>query len=210
MALGDSQIWTDHFVSADERILERIAAVWPACLSRLNPQPIEDTITINLVDLLNKDPMVRRICHWIEYQFEPFGIDGDGIKYSKGKIDIAVLLDWNRERYIAYECKRLNVVHNGKRSSLATAYVEEGMMRFMSGQYAETLPIGCMLGYVIDGDVPYAINKLTKAIVTHQPLCLTNDPEKVASVKKIKRFYTDHDRPSSTTIQLRHALLPFS
>ena len=74
MLVGDVQAWAEKFVTFDDRLLERIAAVWPACIALLPGQPGEDTITINLVDLLGKDATVRRLCHWIEYQYEPFGL----------------------------------------------------------------------------------------------------------------------------------------
>ncbi len=209
MVLGDSQAWANQFISRDERLLERIAFVWPACVTVLPAQPEEDTITLNLVNLLSIDPVVRRICHWVEFQFEPFGIYPNGAKYSKGKIDMAVLLDRDRERYIAYECKRLNVIHSGKRSSLATAYVTEGMMRFITEQYAEGLPIGCMLGYVIDGDLPFAMKQLTNAITLHKTLSLVTGPTSTTPIQNIERFLTTHNRTTSTMIELRHALLPF-
>lgn len=210
MVLGNLQVWADQFISVDERLLERIAVVWPACTKVLPSQPPEDTITINLVSHLCRDPVVRRICHWVEFQFEPFGTDQGGTNFSKGKIDICFLLDWNREQYIAYECKRLNVTHSGKRSSLATVYVSEGMMRFMTGQYADGLPIGCMLGYVIDGDLPFAMKKLTDAINSHKALRLVEGPTVAPPVEYIERFKTIHNKNSKKIIELRHALLPFN
>jgi len=209
MVLGDLQDWVNQFKSVDERLLERIAMVWPACLAVLSAQPVEDTITINLVDLLWKDPVVRRICYWVEYQFEPFGTAPNGARFSKGKIDLAILLDRERERYMAYECKRLNVVFSGGRSSLATDYVTKGMMRFMTEQYAEGLPMGCMLGYVIDGDIPFAMSQLSNAIGSHPPLGLVSGPIKREPLQNIARFLTSHTRAAKTMIELRHALLPF-
>jgi hypothetical protein len=209
MVLGDLKAWTSQFVSADERLLERISVIWPKCLAQLAAQPEENLITINLVDVLWKDPVVRRICHWVEYQFEPFGTKPDGSKFSKGKIDLAFFLDQDRERYLAYECKRLNVIHNRTRGSLATVYVTQGMMRFMTEQYAEALPIGCMLGYVIDGDVPFAMNRLEDAIKAHDPLGLIAGPTKIAPIQSIERFLTTHMRAAGTAIELRHGLLPF-
>jgi len=209
MALGDFRAWASRFMSVDERLLGRIAVVWPACVAVLPTQPEEDAITINLVQRLGKDPVVRRICHWVEFQFEPFGTTPTGTQFSKGKIDIAVLLDWERERYVAYECKRLNVTHGGKLSSLATAYVTQGMMRFMTEQYAEALPIGCMLAYVMNGDIPFAVSRLASAIKSHAPLGLATGPTSMTSIQNIERFLTTHNRTAGTMIELRHALLPF-
>lgn len=206
MLIGDVQGWVDNFVSFDDRFLERIAAAWPECMAVLPEQPGEDDITINLVARLAKDVVVRRLCHWVEYQFEPFGLSADGSKCSKGIIDIAVMFDWERERYLAYECKRLNVIHAGSRSSLAGAYVTQGMMRFLTEQYAENLPVGCMLGYVLDGDVTFAQARLAGAIGGHVPLALIDGPAPLIAVEAIERFRTRHVRPAGSEIELRHAL----
>ncbi len=209
MTLGDAQAWASHFISLDERLVQRIVAVWSGCISTLGAQPDEDTITINLVACLGKDPVVRRLCHWVEYQFEPFGINSAGAKFSKGKIDIAILLDWERERYLAYECKRLNVVHGRRRSSLAMEYVINGMMRFMTEQYAELLPVGCMLGYVMDGDLGFAETQLGAAIAGHKRLGLANGPSQMPPMQMSPRFSTGHKRPTGQIIELRHTLLRF-
>jgi len=206
MLVGDVQGWVDSFISLDDRFLQRIAAAWPTCIAVLPDQPGEDDITINLVANLAKDAVVRRLCHWVEYQFEPFGLAADGSKYSKGIIDIAVLFDWERERYLAYECKRLNVINAGGRSSLATVYVTQGMMRFLTEQYAEQLPVGCMLGYVLDGDVSFAQERLAAAIASHSPLTVIDGPAPLTSIETIERFRTRHTRPAGSQIELRHAL----
>ncbi|MEE4211560.1 MAG: hypothetical protein V2I43_20130 [Parvularcula sp.] len=207
MVVGDAQAWADRFVTFDDRFLERIVAVWPTCVALLPGQPHEDTITINLVDLLWKDAKVRRLCHWIEYQYEPFGLASDGSKFSKGKIDIGVLFTWDRDLYLAYECKRLNVTGKGGRSSLATAYVTEGMMRFLTEQYAEGLRVGGMLGYVMDGDMPFAQSCVNAAILAHPPLQFLAGPDPLPPVGGVERFSTLHDRAPSENIGLRHALL---
>jgi len=210
MVLGDLQVWASRAISVDERLLDRIAVVWPRCMEVLPVQPQEDAITRNLVNLLGKDPVVRNICYYVEYQFEPFATDPKGTKYSKGKIDFAVLLDWERELYLAYECKRLSVTHSRRRSSLATDYVKEGMMRFISEQYAEGLPIGCMLGYVMDGDIAFAMKQVKRAIRSHEPLGLVTGPTTAARIQNIDRFLTTHSRTNLTRIELRHAFLPFA
>lgn len=210
MLVGDVQAWADKFATFDGRFLERVMAVWPGCMAALPGQPGEDLITINLVERLAKDPVVRRLCHWIEYQYEPFGLAADGSKFSKGKIDIGILFGWERELYLAYECKRLNVVQKSGRSSLATEYVTQGMMRFLTEQYAEGLPVGCMLGYVLDGDIPFAAERVATAIAGHGPLNLINALAPMPLTGSAMRFRTRHLRGPSAEIELRHALLPKS
>ena len=210
-AAGDPATWVVRFRSLDIRFLERVVAIWPKCAAALPSQPPEDTITINLVHLLSKDPGTRRLFHWLEFQFEPFGFTADDTAYSKGRIDMALILDGERERYLAYECKRLNVVHDGRTSSLATPYVMEGLARFVTEQYAENLWVGCMLGYVMDGDVETAETKIHAAIGNRRSLIgLTAGPETDRSVGEAKRFFSRHSRAASgQEIEVRHALLPF-
>lgn len=209
MLVGDAAAWANQFTTFDERFLERIVEVWSAALAVLPGQPEEDAITINLVHHLSRDQAVRRLCHWVEYQYEPFGLAPDGSWYSKGKIDIAVLFDRERERYLAYECKRLNVVSAGGRSSLATLYVTQGMMRFITEQYAEDLPLGCMLGYVMDADVAFAADRVGTAIRGHGPLALEEGPSTIAPVRLVQRFRTSHKRATGALLEMRHALLEF-
>lgn len=210
-AAGDPATWTERFRTLDIRFLERVVAVWPKCVAGLPRQPPEDTVTIRLVGLLLKDPGARRLFHWLEFQFEPFGFTADGTAYSKGRIDMALVLDGERERYLAYECKRLNVVYPGKTSSLASPYVEQGLARFVTEQYAQDLPVGCMLGYVMDGHVQAAETKL-QAEISHRrsQVGLTFGPKSDGWVGSAKRFVSSHLRAASgREIEVRHALLPF-
>ena len=210
-AAGDPARWAERFRNLDIRFLERVVAVWPTCTAALPNQPPEDDITLNLVNLLLKDPEARRLFHWLEFQFESFGFTADGTAYSKGRIDMALILDGERERYLAYECKRLNVVYKGGTNSLATQYVKDGLTRFVTEQYAENLSVGCMLGYVMDGDVVPAQTKVRAAIDRHRSgIGLTAEPEQESSIGEVKRFLSRHLRAASgQEIEVRHALLPF-
>lgn len=211
MVVGDPSYWAAHFTSIDDRLLLRMVAVWPRCVAALPADPIEDVITTNLAHLLGKDAEARKLFHWLEYQFEPFGFTPEGLAFSKGKIDMAVLLDQERERYLAYECKRLNVSYNGSRQSLATDYVKDGVLRFITEQYAEGLPVGCMLGYVLDGDTQFALSRVHSAIETNKSrLGLAGAPNAGVAIESVERFFTNHLRPATKhEIQVRHAFLPF-
>ncbi|MEQ8836320.1 MAG: hypothetical protein RID07_05890, partial [Lacipirellulaceae bacterium] len=113
--------------------------------------------------------------------------------------------------YLAYECKRLNVSYSGARQSLATPYVNEGVKRFVTEQYAEGLPVGCMLGYVLDGDLSFAQGRVHAAITANKDaVALTNGPDSASPIACVERFTTDHTRPTSgKMIHVRHSLLPF-
>ena len=209
MLAGDATVWGVRFRSFDARFLERVAAVWRRCVNRLPDHPDEDTITRNLVDLLQSDPGVRRWFHWIEFQYEPFGHAAEGTAYSTGRIDIAVLLNQDRNIYLAYECKRLNDVRKDGRRSLAGDYVKEGLSRFVAEQYAEGLPVACMLGYVLDGDLEYAESNVRARIaVLREEVGLVAEPRDAAPIGESRRFFSRHRRQSGAEIEVRHALLP--
>ena len=211
MACGDPAAWASRFRSVDSQFLERVAAVWPQCLARLPEAPPEDEITINLVELLERDALTRRLFHCIEFHFEPFGYaPNDGRVRSLGEIDIAVRLSWDRDTYLAYECKRLNVRRPDGRRSLATEYVTQGLSRFVQGQYSEMLPVGCMLGYVLDGDVEHALRMVQEKIVSLQcDVALIDEPQSEVAIGVASRFYSRHRRSTgSGEIEVRHALLP--
>ena len=211
MLAGDPTDWVARFRSLDARFLDCILEVWPICVATIPNEPDEDTITINLVKLLNLNVKARRLFHQLAYQHEPFGYNSKGWAYSKGKIDMALLLDQERERYLAYECKRLNVARNGQTRSLATPYVREGMLRFVTGQYSAGLPVACMLVYVLDGNVVAAEFKVRTAIdLNSTDIALMGTPTASRRVGTIRRFSSRHRRLSNgTNIEIRHALLPF-
>ena len=207
--IGDPAAWLRQYRSLDQRMMALVATVWPRCIADLPVQPDEDTITIQLVDALSRDPGARRL-GVVEYQFEPFGHRPDGIAYSKGKIDMAVLLDPTRRQYLAYECKRLNVKRDGRRRSLATQYVMEGLRRFITEQYAEGLPVGCMLGYVMDGDVPFARAKVIEALKRRkQEVGFVGVSHPPVTPRSAEGFVSDHIRESGTAIEIRHTMLSF-
>lgn len=211
MVVGNPGVWAARFRTLEERFLERVVAVWPSCVAVLPVDPHEDTITENLVAKILQDVPARRLFHYLEYHYEPFGYTPEGRAFSKGEIDMAVLLDQDRDRYLAYECKRLNVPWNGGIRSLATEYVTDGLRRFVTEQYAAGLPVGCMLGYVLDGNAPGAQTKVLAAISTKRDdILLRGEPTRQTSIEPASRFSTRHERkPSAPEIEVRHALLPF-
>lgn len=207
--MSDRASWLRRYRTADTRMVACVAAVWPGCVAKLPAQPDEDTITIQLVDALNGNPGARRL-GVIVYQFPPFGRRPDGIAYSKGRIDMAVILDRSSRRYLAYECKRLNVVRDGRRRSLAREYVMQGLRRFITGQYAEGLPGGCMLGYVMDGDLPFARMKVIEALRRRSRQVGFVKVSREAGVSpSVQRFVSDHVRCGGDEIEIRHTMLPF-
>lgn len=125
---------------------------------------------------------------------------------------MALILDQGCEKYLAYECKCLNVLYkNGKKDDLARKYVSDGLKRFVTEKYAKNLPVGCMLGYVMDGDAETAERKVRKAIDNRKEcISLAAAPTSEQPLGTIRRFSSRHKRATNQQeIEIRHALLPF-
>ena len=125
----------------------------------------EDDLTVRLCLLLKQNRTARELPFQIDIQMvelEP--ADGN----ETGRMDITFRPLIPREDiYFCLEGKLLNVTKNARRRSLASEYVNQGMMRFISGKYAKAVHHGGMAGYIIDGDTSYAITRVSASIKRH-------------------------------------------
>ncbi|MBI5591540.1 MAG: hypothetical protein HY881_13765 [Deltaproteobacteria bacterium] len=83
-----------------------------------------------------------------------------------GRIDLLVSCGLGHEVYFAIEAKRLRVCSSDGRVSFhgSREYVMDGMMRFVSGQYAPHMEASAMLGYVFDGKIDKARSSIDKSV----------------------------------------------
>jgi len=71
---------------------------------------------------------------------------------AEGELDLRVSCSRGAEVYFALEAKRLRVHHQDGRLDLGNGeYVDDGMIRFITGKYAPFMKASAMLGYVYDG-----------------------------------------------------------
>ena len=210
MVSGERRSWVVKFRVTDRKFLHCVARIWWQAIAHLPRSSCEDTITVALVDGLSKDAEARN-AFYCDYQFHPFARSSRGPLAGTSRVDIAVIVGHDRAAYLACECKRLNVTGtDGARRSQAGAYVgEDGMMRFVTEKYAEDLPIGCMMGYVMDGDMSFAFMHIKAAMTAEQPaLGLQGELQEDPPIGIIRRFVTEHER-DGRWMEIRHALLPF-
>ena len=207
MSEGDKQAWLNRFRAYDQKFLQGVMQVWRAAISALSDDPEEDEITAALVVKLRSNPNTRGLFYYYDFQHPPVRQVGG----HRLEIDLAVMVDQEGSTYVAYECKKLNVRRaDGRRRSEAGAYIKDGVMRFLAGNYARDLPVGCMLGYVMDGDLGWAYARVTATMTSQtSSLGLQAPPSPTSSVGFIQRFVTQHRR-NSRSLEMRHALLPFS
>lgn len=112
--------------------------------------------------------------------------------------------------FFTVECKRLRVQRKKGVSHLADKYVEDGMQRFVDGQYSSALPCGGMVGYVMDNNVSDAFEAVQAAIKTNRKKLRIPTKGIVSPSAALPRHKwsadTQHKR-SGGAIKLHHALL---
>ena len=122
-------------------------------LRKKSPTEIENRLTRRLCIKLNQIQIFRDGPLSIHPQQEILSSDPDK-DTPEGYIDILVSCEFGSEVYFAIEAKRLRVRStSGKMDAGNDDYVNNGMMRFVYGQYAPFMKTGAMLGYVYDKDI---------------------------------------------------------
>lgn len=206
---GDPSIWLKNVIGIHDKVLRSIIAVWPDCAKRFDSSALENRITDQLALLLQRDPLARN--NWlIVPQLKLLEADQVGDVVTKGFIDFVIYFDLMQENYIAYECKRLNVQFNSGFESLADKYVDEGLMRYVKAQYAQEMPFGAMIGYVLDSNVPAALSVVKSQILKKKDKLLSFDTPTTSDLPMVtftSRFSSSHIRKHGV-IEVQHLLLP--
>ncbi len=146
--------WIDLLDPLVPQIIELVVATWEG-LQRPAPDEREDDVSNRLCAALRKG----RDRSEYQFQIHPQAVilEPDAGE-ELGRMDIAFWpLIPSEEIYFCLECKRLNVVYDGKARPYTAEYVAHGMLRFVTGQYSRSTRHGGMLGYVYDGNVAGAM-----------------------------------------------------
>jgi hypothetical protein len=209
MLQGDPSTWLSHFRTLEERMIEAVEAAWPICIAPLqsikNAMTHEDHITNHLVNALIRGKKVPGL---IVPQYSLLTTRADGTVHLSSNIDFVLTIGDAEDVYLACECKRLNVPYKSGLKGLVGEYVDDGLMRFVSGQYANGLPLAMMLGYVMNAKVEHARKGLGRAFTVRKAvigLQSTNDAPFIAG--KPLRFRSIHSCHAGHNIEIAHTLL---
>lgn len=155
--VGKPTEWADLIDPMVPEILNLVIASWEE-MPPPDPDEKEDNITNTLCRALRQNRTARDL----PLQIHPQQVELDPMPgEDMGRLDISFLPCVPREDiYFCLECKRLNVVKNGKKVGYASQYVKFGMLRFITGQYAKAVRHGGMLAYVLDGNVSRAMTNI--------------------------------------------------
>lgn len=209
MLTGDLDEWLPHFRGLEEQVAEAVEAAWPVCIAPLqakkNEMTHEDHITEHLVQSLIR---TKSLPGRIIYQYTLLVEDNDGNVSMSSNIDFALTIGDDEDVYLACECKRLNVPYKNGMRGLVGEYVDEGLMRFISGQYSNGLPAAMMLGYVMNARTERARRGLKRAMAfRYDAIRLQSEREAPVKDGQPLRFHTTHLCVRGHTIEIAHTLL---
>jgi len=208
---GSPSAWLAHFRDLGEQMSEAIETAWPICIGPLQAKKDsmthEDHITEHLVYALRR---TKRVPGRITYQYVLLVEDTNGNVSQTSSIDFVLTVGDDEDVYLAYECKRLNVPYQTGVSNLCGPYVEDGLMRFVSGQYSNGLPMAMMIGYVMNGNNHKARQGLSRAMKARTaPLGLTTEQDHTSVSGEFMRFSSTHMCKPGHSIRVQHHLLPW-
>ena len=209
MLTGSLENWLPHFRGVEEQVKDAVKAIWPSCIGPLQTKKDmmthEDRITEHLVHSLIQS---KSVPGRIEYQYSLLIEDIDGNVSMSGKIDFVVTIGNDEDVYLACECKRLNIPYQARTRGLASEYVEEGLMRFITGQYSNGLPVAMMLGYVMDARIDQARCGVMRVIRQRATsLGLLSEQETPIAEELLLRFHTTHSCTPGHVIEVAHTFL---
>ena len=211
MLAGNLEDWLPHFRGLEERLSDAIEAAWPICVaplqSKKNEMTHEDHITEHLVYSLKR---TKSVPGRILYQHTLLVEDGAGNVSLSSKIDFVLTVGDDEDAYLACECKRLNVPHGTRVRSLCSEYVDQGLMRFVTGQYSRGMPLAMMLGYVMNARCDSARQGVRQVMMLRSAsIGLQSEKDDAVAKGRPLRFHTTHASLVGGTIAVTHTFLPW-
>lgn len=208
---GSPGAWLTHFRALGEQMAEAIEGAWPVCIkplqSKKDTMTHEDHITVHLVKALRKS---KKVPGRITYQYVLLDEDVNGDVTTPSSIDFVLTVGDDEEVYLAYECKRLNVTYGTKVRNYCGPYVDDGLMRFVTGQYSKGLPMAMMIGYVMNGNNTTARQGLRQFMkLRAAALQITAEQDSLSTSGNPTRFTSTHDCGSGHSVSVEHHLLPW-
>ena len=209
MLAGDCSDWLQYFRTLERRLACAIEEAWPLCIAPLQPKKNdmthEDHITNQLVETLIR---TKKVPGRIIPQYSLLTVGSSSVVALSSNIDFVLTIGDDEDVYLACECKRLNVPYKSGVRGLVGEYVDNGLMRFVSGQYSNGLPLAMMLGFVMNARVDRARRGLRRAMkVRAQTINLKSEKDEPIVIGRPLRFFTTHGCTAGPDIEVRHTLL---
>jgi len=205
---GSPKNWADLIDPMVPTILHLVQESWTE-MPVIDDTDREDDITFRLCKVLRQNRTARDL----PFQIDPQMVELEPEEGNQtGRMDITFRPLVPREDiYFCLEGKLLNVTQNGRRRSLASEYVKQGMMRFISGKYSKEVLHGGMAGYVRDGDTKHAISRVAVNI-KKQCAALGMEPTDAlgpsSMIEKDDRVRETNHKRKGNRFLIHHIFLP--
>jgi hypothetical protein len=209
MTIGDVDAWAEVFPEdLVPRIIDLVWTTW-ATFPKPSPNEHEVPITRRFRCALKQAKDYIRLP--VRVDREPTE-DDPATAQELGRIDLRFSPAGSalEQVYFAFECKRMNTTENGTRRPRASEYVKEGMMRFVTGQYAATMRHGGMIAYVLDGNCNHAIRLVGQNIAGNRAaLRIQRGKLEASSLRQDNAMIreTTHDLGRSAPFRVHHLFL---
>lgn len=189
-------------------VLDLVEVGWQAACAKgeLSQSSQETEIAGRLAREMIREKRQRKISHFrIE---EEVGTRSSlSSPKPEGRIDIKIIYSFAEEEYFGIECKR---VSGSRADRLSKKYVDNGVLRFVSGKYSPGHGWGAMVGFVVDGNAEAAVKLIAEVIARSKDLvCLCEDWVPEMRFGRHKHLYlTSHRQlPTSAAIRILHLFL---
>jgi hypothetical protein len=210
--IGSPDLWSDWFPeNLIPEILKLLVDSWQCLMKhptkRPSPKDLEVPITRIFRETIRKEKNKKEIPVIVQREIP---VDDPKSFEELGRIDLIFIHGHREDVYLAFECKRLNILNTSKTYANTGGYSgSEGMGRFFTGKYATGLDRGGMIGYVMDGNIESASERIKKSIVSKEDLKLTKKEIEISchSPEGWNIFESKHKQNSSEFV-MYHLLLP--
>lgn len=205
---GSPKNWANLIDPMVPTILHLVLECWTE-MPVIEDTDREDDITVGLCKILRQNRTARDL----PFQIDPQMVELEPEEGNQtGRMDITFRPLIPREDiYFCLEGKLLNIIRNRRRRSLASEYVKQGMMRFISGKYSKEVFHAGMAGYVRDGNTKHAISRVAANIRRHavalgmEPIGLLGSSSVIDKDDRVRE--TNHERKGERFL-IHHLFLP--
>jgi hypothetical protein len=153
-------------------------------------------------EAVRKTPRLRSLSPRLEWvQVTPGMLAGTESAATAGRPDLRFYVGLRVG--VAAECKRLSLGAGHPR-----LYVNEGMARFVTGEYASKETRGGMIGYVQADQPDEIVGVINRNVIAHAAMGPGHELRRAAAQQAITdRYRSEHQRVKMSTIDLEHYLV---
>ena len=125
------------------------------------------------------------------------------IKVTNAGLSTSLICD--EDSYYAIECKRLD-----NYSTKITAYVKEGILRFVEGKYSGKMPLAGMIGFIELGDPKDIVSKIKDKLENFTKIKTIKNFDQLELDDKFEFSYlSKHEREESDPIDICHLMFDY-